>query len=118
MTTFMQSSRPDTLSQLGRRRERVTLGQRFASALIRRYFRHCPIERGKYRLLNLAASFLTVELEPGTLIRIAGASNELELRILRDGIWEPDDVRFFLSLLEPGMTVLDVGANIGEYTLL
>ncbi len=97
---------------------RVALGQRVASALIRGYVKHFPVERGKYRLLRGAASFLVVELEPGTFVRITDVCNPIEARIVRHGMLEPDDVRFFLALLGPGMTVLDVGANIGQYTLL
>src|SRR5262249_32474127 len=38
--------------------------------------------------------------------------------IARDGIFESETVELFLKLLAPGMTALDVGANVGQYTLL
>jgi FkbM family methyltransferase len=33
------------------------------------------------------------------------------------GEWSPDDARLLASYLEPGMTILDVGANIGAHTV-
>src|SRR5262249_52153564 len=91
--------------------------RRLASAAVRGYLRHCPLRAGQWRLLRWASSFLVVELVPGAFIHVSDLSNAVELGILRHGLPEPADVRFFLSLLGPGMTVLDVGANIGEYTL-
>ena len=38
--------------------------------------------------------------------------------LLRYGVWEPFGTRVVQSLVKPGMTVVDVGANIGYYTLL
>jgi FkbM family methyltransferase len=39
-------------------------------------------------------------------------------QIARDGFWEAAESQFLLSVLRPGMTVLDVGANIGYYAVL
>lgn len=92
---------------------------RLTSALVCGYVRHSPIEKGKWRLLKWASSFLVLELEPGTFVRLSGStSDSVEAAIVRRGIIEPEDVRFFLSLLEPGMTVFDMGANLGMYTVL
>ena len=38
--------------------------------------------------------------------------------ILLDGYWENWITKVFVSLLQPGMTVVDVGANIGYYSLV
>ena len=38
--------------------------------------------------------------------------------LLLDGIWEPEVTALVQRLLKPGMTFVDVGANIGYYTLL
>ena len=38
--------------------------------------------------------------------------------ILLDGYWESWITKVFTSLLQPGMTAVDVGANIGYYSLL
>jgi FkbM family methyltransferase len=45
------------------------------------------------------------------------ASRGKILRIL-GGTYEPEQTRLFERLLRPGHTVLDVGANVGYYTLL
>ncbi|HLK32174.1 MAG TPA: FkbM family methyltransferase, partial [Terriglobales bacterium] len=34
------------------------------------------------------------------------------------GVWEPLETEIFVSLVQPGMVVIDVGAHIGYYTLL
>ncbi|MGC2181711.1 MAG: FkbM family methyltransferase [Terriglobales bacterium] len=38
--------------------------------------------------------------------------------IWRDGWYEPPTVKVISDLLRPGMTFFDVGANVGQYTLL
>src|SRR5262249_36986176 len=88
------------------------------SALVCAYLRRFPIERGKYRLMKLATSwFLIVKLEPGLFSRIRGLSH-VEASIIRNGLFEPETVRVFTALLSPGLTVLDVGANVGQSALL
>jgi len=34
------------------------------------------------------------------------------------GLWEPKDTHFISSKINPGITVLDIGADIGYYTLV
>jgi len=38
--------------------------------------------------------------------------------ILRSWMWENETVRFVWGWLRAGLTVLDVGAHVGQYTLL
>ena len=109
-----------TLKELPRTRgyrSRVNPLARLASAAILGYLRHAPLERGKYRLMRLAGPSLLVELEPGLFIRPLGLS-AVEVGIIRSGMFEPETVRAFAALLAPGMTVLDVGANVGQFTLV
>ncbi len=90
---------------------------RVASALVLGYVRHAPFERGKYRLMRLAGRSLLIELEPGLFIRPLGLST-LEREIILTGNHEPETIQAFAALLAPGMTVIDLGANIGQYTLV
>ncbi len=38
--------------------------------------------------------------------------------LLLDGVWEPDVTEWFRSTLKPGMTFLDIGANVGYFSVL
>ena len=42
----------------------------------------------------------------------------VQLRLDLCGMYEPEVVEYLLSRLSPGMTVIDIGANIGFFTLL
>jgi len=53
---------------------------------------------------------LTLRLDPGDLA--------ITRPMLVHCTWEPFETQIFLSLLEEGMCVADIGANIGYYTLL
>ena len=39
-------------------------------------------------------------------------------RIREEGFWEPHETSLILELLQPGDTFLDVGANIGYFSIL
>jgi len=41
----------------------------------------------------------------------------IDIAIARDGIWEPKTTVQFNAIVKPGMTLVDVGANIGYFTL-
>ncbi len=47
-------------------------------------------------------------------------SRDLSLtpHLLLQGYWEPEVTRFFLRTVKPGMRIVEVGANVGYYTLL
>ena len=90
---------------------------RLASSVLLSYLRHSPFERGKWRLMRLVGPSLLIELERGLFIRPLGLS-ALELELVRTGTHEPETIQAFAALLAPGMTVIDLGANIGQYTLV
>lgn len=48
----------------------------------------------------------------------AMADVHVSAAIARDGIWEPQETRFLLDTLRPGDVFVDVGANIGYFSLL
>jgi len=54
---------------------------------------------------------------PGFVMVLRG-DNYLEEEIIRSGQWEPSTTQFIRRTLQPGMTVVDVGANIGYFSLL
>ena len=98
-------------------RHRVNPMMKIASSALLGYLRTPPFERGKYRLMRLVGPSLLVELEPDLFMRPLGLSN-VEVGIIRQGMFEPETVHAFAALLAPGMTVLDVGANVGLFTLV
>lgn len=90
---------------------------RVASLAVAQYLRHCPLERGKYRLRAFAGShFLHSPTPIGQWLRVSGIS-EFEWKLLYGFEKEPRTLNTILRLLEPGMTVVDAGANIGYYSL-
>jgi FkbM family methyltransferase len=72
----------------------------------------------------------------GAAYRLFGPSGEIEVeclghrlhlraddqgiarQVVMTGIYEPQESHFFMEWLRPGMTVLDVGANFGYFTVL
>jgi FkbM family methyltransferase len=90
---------------------------RAVSKLIISYVRHSPVERGKWRLLRFASGVLLVEIEPGVVVRVAHPEDSMEYSVVF-GWKEYREHVMFLSFARLGMTVFDVGANLGVYSLL
>ena len=91
--------------------------ERVGSAVVKTYLRGSPIERGKFRLRDFAGTrFLFTRLEGGLWIRVSGASG-LEWKVLRGHSIEGVTTVAFRGLVRPGMTVFDVGANVGYYAM-
>ncbi len=92
-------------------------------ALIRALTLNYPFIRGRSRLTNLLSKKFPIKR--GAVVsfdgdlRIALAQNQfVSSQIFWFGIFEPIEAREFKSVLAPGMVVIDVGGNIGQYTLL
>jgi FkbM family methyltransferase len=76
--------------------------------------RYLAVERIASRL---ASQPMETRLPDGSLMR-CDFSDSVQRQIYFGGLFEPAESYLFLKLLAPGMTVLDVGANCGQYTLL
>src|SRR5262245_32273149 len=91
---------------------RIWIARAIASAIEPFWF------RGKGRLLHALCP------HQGTARRtIFGAAVTLDLsdwvqRCVFLGVYEPHETKWVRGYLRPGMVVVDVGANIGYYTLL
>ncbi len=90
---------------------------------VRAYVRRFPINRGKRYLMEaLAPRYVTPDEEVCQLPGGASISADLREHVQRwiyfFGAYEQETVNWFRSVLRPGMTVLDIGAHVGQYTLI
>ncbi len=61
---------------------------------------------------------LTLRLADGTLIVLAASLNTITTYVLLEQeAWFEKEVSFIPFLLKPGMVALDIGANVGVYSL-
>jgi FkbM family methyltransferase len=72
--------------------------------------------------VKLASEFdcrlpVSANLGNGLTIQVA-LGDHVSRHILRDGYYEPDTVALFDRFLKAGMVVLDIGAHIGQYSLV
>lgn len=86
--------------------------------------RTAPFERGRWRLGSLAYRMLGTPSEGCEIATRHGFRIRLRLREFVDrtiyctGEWEPLQTELIKRLLRPGDTFVDVGANIGYFSLL
>src|SRR5215218_675539 len=92
---------------------------------LRAYIRYAPIQAGKKLALGLLSrefrSLRHRRFEASTQFgtRIAGETSDiLDAYIYCFGIWEPNLTHWVRSRLRPGDVFIDVGANIGYFSLL
>ena len=90
---------------------------------VRAYFRHAPTNHGKAALWRLAAHTQWLEHECVVTTRF-GARMRVDSRdaigryIAYFGVWEPHLTALIEQTLEPGDVFVDVGANVGYFSLL
>jgi FkbM family methyltransferase len=91
--------------------------------LIRWYCHHSPFDKGKFRLAMWAFQHLPphaplrTRLANGTLIELLPA-DLIQSEIYYIGYYEFYLARFFRAQVQPGWVFADVGAHIGQYTLI
>ena len=55
---------------------------------------------------------------PNGLVMSCDLRDHVQRQIYFQGCYEPVEAYLFCKLIKPGMTVIDAGANVGQYTLL
>jgi FkbM family methyltransferase len=99
------------------------ISAQFWRSMIHAYVQHFPVNRGKRRIMELTAPLYAsskpqlCELPGGSRLR-ADLREHVQRWIYFFGVYEEDTVRWVRSFLRPGMVVLDVGAHVGQYSLL
>ncbi len=92
--------------------------QRLISSIVRVYVRYMPDWPGKTRLLRPLANQLVTEVRPGVWIHL-DPSVRIEMTLLRERLeFDREEVDLIWQLLQPGMTVVDVGAFVGIMALV
>jgi FkbM family methyltransferase len=76
-----------------------------------------PFQRGQTRLRRSASPWLVGHLTFGPWVRVSGVV-DAEWEFLSSRVKEDATTEFVKSFLRPGMTFVDVGANVGYFTLL
>jgi FkbM family methyltransferase len=96
---------------------------RAIDALLRSYARIAPTSRGGYRLARFARRFHGSANRVGVFQTPHGVRLGLDLDVYPDcsmayGLFEVETVRVLRSILRPGDTFIDGGANVGYFTVL
>ncbi len=96
---------------------------RLALGTLKAYSRIAPTERGGYRLARLGRSLIAKSQRDGVFQTPDGIRLKLDLRTYPDinmavGLYELDTYRVMRRILKPGGWFVDVGANLGYFTLL
>ncbi len=73
---------------------------------------------GRFRPLYLGRNRVLLRTRHGQAMYVPAHDLSLGAWLMLEGAWERAVTRVFLRALRPGMTVVDVGANVGWYTLL
>jgi FkbM family methyltransferase len=98
-----------------------------SDALVRRLigvYDSLPLRPLKHQLGKLFRAYASGRTNRTVQTTIEGITYQLDLNETIDstlfyrGSWEPDATATMRQLIQPGMTVFDVGANVGYFTLL
>ena len=78
---------------------------------------HVLAQRAYMKLWKMATPVRTFRTDFGLRMR-ANIFDFIPQRVCFFGVWEPSLTRFMMETVKPGDTVVDIGANIGYFTLL
>jgi ribosomal protein L11 methylase PrmA len=91
------------------------------------YLRHAPAHRGRWRLIAPAVALApalkatrrsaVIRVREGFRFRVDGTSQTGRI-LYATGEYEAPTTRVIKRLLKPGDTVIDVGANIGYFSVV
>ena len=84
------------------------------------YLRDFPLARGKGHVNRLLGKFLEIRLFGDVRLRLTNPLEFHQRLLLYDGAasYEPEVSHVLDTLLEPGMVFVDVGANLGYYSMI
>lgn len=82
------------------------------------YLGTCPFVRGRGVVNRLLGTFLKVRLRDDVTCRLINPLEYHQRKLLFGEAYEAEVTSFLLAVLRPGMVFVDVGANLGYYTLL
>jgi FkbM family methyltransferase len=82
------------------------------------WFESWPLARGKYLPLRILGALSPQWAKVRGMWLLLHPQDGLQKQILLDGAYEPDVVDILHKYLRPGATFVDVGANIGYFTLI
>ncbi|MCJ7791618.1 MAG: FkbM family methyltransferase [Dehalococcoidia bacterium] len=102
---------------------RLKLFGRLRRLLFRIGLRRIPGARRLYHLLynnlikpkGIASALLNIQ---GNKMYIDGAAGTIGAELLVEGVYEKYETELFKKMAQDGMVVVDIGANIGYYTLI
>ncbi|MEP6741361.1 MAG: FkbM family methyltransferase [bacterium] len=76
------------------------------------------VSRAYESLSSKLVQGVTVAKVDGQKLYVKADASHIANSLITMGVWEKRETEVFLSLIKPHMTILDVGAHVGYYTLL
>ncbi|MES1199718.1 MAG: FkbM family methyltransferase [Pseudomonadota bacterium] len=108
----MQAQQANTLSERWTARQAAIRAMRFAPVLGEKaLWRYAQLQRR-------AKGAVTIQAKYGARFIDCRLEDRIPRTIHNFGVWEPNATALFESILRPGDVCVDIGANIGYYTLL